>query len=309
MRRKTGSDAVLDRQLLSVSRDGMDIFLMERGTLRGCLLHGTYMVNQMRVNHDLGSLETLVLGHAYIAAGLLSSQLKGQDRMAVSISCSGAAKGFAVECSAKGEVRGYLKQEPIPAADLVDDFDIHDLFGEGVLSVTKYLQDAKHPFTGKVSLEYGSPAEDLARYFVVSEQTPTAFDLSVKFDDTGRVLGAGGLFVQAMPGADEETLERMEDCVHGLPSIGGLFAEGMTRSEILHEHLSDFQPVVIGERRVDFFCPCSKERFARFLAALPDSEFDDIRENGPYPLVTTCLNCNTAYSFSREEIELLEDER
>ena len=282
---------------------------MERGTLRGCLLHGTYMVNQMRANHELGSLETLVLGHAYIAAGLLSSQLKGQDRMALSISCSGPAKGFTVECSAEGEVRGYLKQEPIPAADLVDDFDIHDLFGEGVLSVTKYLQDAKHPFTGKVSLEYGSPAEDLARYFVVSEQTPTAFNLSVKFDDTGRVLGAGGLFVQAMPNAEEETLGRMEDCVQDLPSIGGLFADGLSRSEIVQEHLSDFQPVVIGERRVDFFCPCSKERFARFLAALPAYEFEDIRENGPFPLVTTCLNCNTEYAFSRDEFALLESER
>lgn len=35
------------------------------------------MVNEMRANHALGILETMVLGHGYLAAGLHCGSLKG----------------------------------------------------------------------------------------------------------------------------------------------------------------------------------------------------------------------------------------
>ena len=72
------------------------------------------MVNEMRANHELGILETLVLGHAYIAAGLMSASLKGNDRLSLQVDCSGPIKGLVAETNAFGEVRGYLKQVPHP---------------------------------------------------------------------------------------------------------------------------------------------------------------------------------------------------
>ena len=139
MRRKAVYDGVLDRQLRSVASDGISIFLLERGNLRGALLHGSYLVNQMRANHGLGVLETLVLGHAYIAVGLLTSQLKGNDRISLNISCMGPVKGFSVESSASGEIRGYLKQNPIPRDDVLGDFDIHLYSGDACVC-TSYLE-------------------------------------------------------------------------------------------------------------------------------------------------------------------------
>jgi len=302
MHRKAVYDSVLDRQLRTVSPDGISIFLLDRGNLRGALLHGSYLVNQMRANHGLGIFETLVLGHAYIAVGLLTSQLKGNDRISLNISCTGPAKGFSVESSAGGEIRGYLKQNPIPLDDVSRDFDIHSLLQEGNLSVIKYLEDAKHPFNSQVKMSYGSIAEDLAGYFLISEQTPTAFNLSVKFDREGRVVGAGGLFLQALPMANEEVLKRVEDKVRTLPSLGHQFAGGKSSEQIIKTELAEFGPLIIGDRRADFYCHCNKPRFAGFLAALPEDQLWDIKENGPFPLVTTCLNCNTAYNFSAAEI-------
>jgi molecular chaperone Hsp33 len=309
MQRRAVFDQVLDRQLRSISSDGICVFLLERGNLRGALLHGSYLVNQMRANHRLGILETLVLGHAYIAVGLLTSQLKGSDRIYLNISCTGPAKGVSVESTAEGEIRGYLKQNPFPLDDVDRDFDIRSLLREGDLSIIKYLEDAKYPFTSQVRMRYGSIAEDLASYFYISEQMPTAFNLSVKFDKDGRAIGAGGLFIQALPMADQEVLARVEDAVCSLPSLGELFAEGKSPGEVIMSELADFDPIIIGERRVDFYCHCSKERFAGFLAALPEDQLRDIKENGPFPLVTTCLNCNTAYSFSEHELEVLYNER
>ncbi len=57
MHRKAVNDGVLDRQMRTVSSDGISVFLLERGNLRGALLHGSYLVNQMRPITDWGSLK------------------------------------------------------------------------------------------------------------------------------------------------------------------------------------------------------------------------------------------------------------
>jgi molecular chaperone Hsp33 len=131
----------------------------------------------------------------------MAADLKGDDRVAMQINCSGPVKGLSVEANAFGEVRGYLKRVPIPVEAPVQDFDLSGFFGAGILSVTRYLQSAKQPFTGQVELRHGNIAQDLAYYFLTSEQVPTAFNLSIRFDREGEVIGAGGLCLQAMTGA------------------------------------------------------------------------------------------------------------
>ena len=54
-------------------------------------------------------------------------------------------------------------------------------------------------------LQYGSIVIDLAEYFLISEQTPAVVSLSIQFDREGRVIGAGALFLQNLPGADDAT--------------------------------------------------------------------------------------------------------
>jgi molecular chaperone Hsp33 len=39
------------------------------------------------------------------------------------------------------------------------------------------------------------------------------------------------------------------------------------------------------------------------LALLPVQDLKDLRDNGPFPIQMRCHNCNTAYEFSREEIQ------
>lgn len=293
----------LRQQLIESAKDRLYHFLLDFGTVRGALLHGTRMINEMRANHELGPLETLVLGHAYIAAALMSVNLKGTDRLKLHVECSGPVKGLAVEANAFGEVRGYLLQNPIPVETPEEGPQLSPLFGQGVLTVTRFLQEAKQPFSGQVSLDYGSLAQDLAHYFVLSEQTPSSFHLSLKFDARGEVIGAGGLFLQVMPGAEEQAVVRIEELVRQLPSVGEAFSDNQEAEAMIQEWFAPLSPLVLGNRRVAFMCHCSERRFRRFLAALPADELADILAKGPLPVVTTCFNCNTAYSHSREEIE------
>jgi len=162
----------LKEQFLASARDRAYRFLLADGTIRGVILHGTRMVNEMRANHELGILETMVLGRAYLGMGLMAAELKGSDRLVLKIDCSGSIKGLVVEGNAFGEVRGYLLRVPIPIERPLDNFDLSPFFGAGVLSVTRHLTEAKDPFTGQVALKYGNIALDLANYYLERNRFP-----------------------------------------------------------------------------------------------------------------------------------------
>jgi molecular chaperone Hsp33 len=295
----------LRRRLEESVKDRLYHFLLDYGAVRGALLHAGRLVNEMRANHELGPLETLVLGHAYIGAALMSVNLKGADRLKLQVQCSGPVRGLAVEANAFGEVRGYLAEVPIPAEAPVDPADLSPLYGEGILTVTRFLAGARQPFSGQVALERRGLAEHLTHYFLKSEQAGSVFQLSVRLDPRGEVLGAGGLFLQVLPGAEQASVDRLEEVASTLPSVGAAFAEGVPAEELLAEWFAPMNPLLLGNRRVAFMCHCSAQRFGRFLGALPREELADMLDKGPFPVVTTCFNCNSRYSFSRGEIERL----
>ena len=297
--------------MLAGARDRLHNFIVADGAIRGVIMNGTRMVNEMRANHELGILETLVLGRAYLGVGLMSADLKSNDRVSLNIDCSGPIKGMVVEANAFGEVRGFLKRVPIPIDKPMESFDLSPFFGAGFLSVTKYLEDAKQPFTGQVMLEYGNIAKDLANYYLTSEQVPTAFNLSIKFDTDGRVTGAGGLFLQAMPQADEDLAGSMEARVTALPSLGEVFSgQGDHDPQALvDEAFKDYSPQFLANRRIEFMCHCNREKVHNLLTVLPIDELKDIRDNGPFPVKINCHYCNTPYQFEEEDIRQIYGKR
>ena len=292
----------LKEQLLAGTNDRLVHFTLVDDTVRGVVVNGTRMVNEMRANHELGILETLVLGRAYLGAVLMTAGLKGEDRISLQIDCSGPIKGLTVDANAFGEVRGYLKSVPIPVEEPLDSFDLSPFFGAGFLSVTRYLEKAKQPFTGRVVLRYGNIAKDLAHYCLTSEQVPTAFNLGIQFDRSGRVVGAGGLFIQTLPGADEAVVSELEKRVAGFPSLGRVFEAGRRPFQLILEEFRSYTPRVLANRRVEFMCHCSKEKAHNLLLMLPFDDLADLLDNGPFPLELRCHNCNTLYAFTRDDI-------
>ncbi len=298
----------LKAQLKAGAKDKIYHFTLSGGTIRGAILHGTRMVNEMRANHELGILETLVLGHAYMAVSLMCASLKGDERIGLKIDCSGPIKGLFVEANAFGEVRGYLKNTPIPIEKPLENFNLSPFFGAGLLSITKVFRDAKQPFTGQVELKYGSIAKDLAYYYLTSEQTPSVFNLSIKFDPEGEVTGAGGLMLQVMPGADEAAIDSLEKRVSDFPSIGTAFAEGKDAEELILRNFKKLSPQFLGDHRVEFMCHCNHDRVKEMLRMLPAADLKDMAQNGPFPLEIKCHHCATPYRFSKEDLSKITEE-
>ena len=283
--------------------DMLHTFLAAGDTVRGAVLDATRMVRQMRQAHELGILEALVLGHAYMGVCLMSAGLKGRDRLQLTLDCSGPIKGLVAEANADGDVRGFLKQVPIPVEAPVMDANLSSFFGAGFLSVTRTLEEARQPFTGRVMLAHGNLAQDLAHYYLTSEQIPTSFSLSVKFDRQGAVDAAGGLFLQAMPDADDTVIGQLADRVTDLPSIGMALVRGESPSGFVRRHLEDFSPRFIDRRPVAFNCHCNREQIYNLLRMMPLEELRDIQAKGPFPVSIRCHHCNMRYAFDRDAID------
>ena len=235
----------------------------------------------------------------------MSCSLKGNDRLSLQVECSGPIKGLVVEANAFGEVRGYLKQVPIPIEKPLESFNLSPFFGAGFLSVTKYLEDAKQPFTGKVMMEHGRLAKDLAVYYLKSEQIPTAFILSIFFDELGEVQGAGGVFLQALPGADDKMLADLEQRLRHLPSLGQEVNREAFPRQWLQTHFEPFGSRLLNQRGIEFMCHCNRRQIKAMLGMLESDTLEEMAVNGPFPIQVRCHYCNTSYDFSRPQIEAI----
>ncbi len=305
MIKKKIEDSKLREHLASLPEDGREIFLLHNDQVRVTAISATTLINEMRANHELGLLETYVLGQAYLAAGLLSSTVKGNDRIQLNIECGGPIAGVYVEAWAVGAVRGYLKHNPIPLKKPLESLDLNELYGPGFISVSKLLEGHKSPFTGQTMMAYGDLAKDLAHYFHQSEQTPTLFILSIHFNKEGQVTGSGALFVQAMPGCDEQVLEQLQKQASALPSIGAQLAKGVSIREYVETQFSSYAIKHLARAPLGFSCPCSKEQYRKYLKQLDKAEQQDILEHGPFPLELVCVNCNTKYHYEKYELDYL----
>ena len=283
--------------------------MLDLGQVRGAIVHATGVVAEMRTRHELGPLETLVLGQATVAAALMSTDLGSGGRVKVSCDCTGPVGGLVAEANSYGEVRGYLRRVPIELpGDGGEVPRLRDLFGGGQLVVTRHRTDATGeavPSTGIVEMRHGTLAQDLAYYYATSEQTPSAFNLSVAFDDDGNLNGAGGVLLQAMPGADAVRIAEIEECLTGLRSLGAQFAAGADPVGLIEREFAPFQPSIIGQRRTAFHCRCARERFLAYIGALGSTEINDMLVTEQFPVPVTCTYCSTEYRFERSELERL----
>ena len=297
-------EGVLKEHLSSLEDDRREIFLIADGSIRLSAVSATRLLNEMRANHNTGLLETYMLGQGYIAGALLSSTVKGNDRIQMTIDSAGPVKGMAVEAWACGAVRGYLVNNPIPLEKPLESLDTSPIFGPGFLKVTKILEGSKTPFTGEVMLEYGHLAQDLALYYAKSEQTPSLFSLSISFDREGRVWGAGGIMMQALPKCDTSILERLQNESGLLSRMGENIGEETSVRDYVLSHFSSYGVDWLGHAPVGFSCPCSRKNYEKYLVNLPQKEKDEILE-GSFPLMIQCFNCGTEYEFSKEQLEEL----
>lgn len=291
-------DVELEARLDALPPDALVVHSLLGGTIRLAIVQGTRAVALARAAHHADPFVATALGHALVLAGLYASTLKGADRVSLVLESDGPLAGFSVEGGADGTVRGTASAGRAAPASL----DPADWIGHGTLSVSRFIALAPRPFVGQIELVPGGPARNLAELFLRSEQTRSAVAVGVLPDRLGRPEGAGGILLQAMPGADDISMERAEQAFHRLPPIGEWFARGGDADTLVERTFTALSPARLGSRPFRFDCPCSKARFAASIEALGEG-LRDLAENGPWPVETVCKACGSRYLFEREELQ------
>lgn len=273
----------------------------EDGTIRAMAAVSTRTVEQARVRHATTPTATAALGRTLTAAGLLGTILKQGQTVMVRVLGDGPLGGALAMSDSRGGVRGYVANPDVhlpltPSGKL----DVGGAVGRGTLHVTLDL-GLRYPYHGSVPLVSGEIGEDLASYLVTSHQIPSLVALGVLVSPDGRVLAAGGLIVQVLPGAAVHVIDYLERRARVLPAVTAMISGGRTPEEMVQIALGEVQSRVVERAPMRFRCGCTTGKVRAVLASLGEDELHDIvREQGR--IEVRCNFCGKRYTFEEEEI-------
>lgn len=293
------------RRQAFMTKDRLIRGITEDGFLKIAVVKTTDVVKEARRRHELSLLGTVMLGRALTGVMLLASDLKGEERVLLRLEGDGSLGIITAEANRAGEIRGFV-QNPKADIDVEKGERLEDGVGKGLLSVSKILFSEAQPITGTVEMTKGDIYGDITEYLYQSEQVPSALLLDVGIAADGQVEGAGGVLIQALPGATPEHLEKVGENIQKIHSISEMFREGDYIDSLMGKVLEGLPHKELIRYPVHFFCRCSHKRFINSLSMLPLSDLEEMKGE-TQELV--CHNCSEAYYIQPDEIQAIIDER
>lgn len=284
----------MDRIVRAISTDGM---------VQAAAICSRDLVERARQIHRTLPVGTAALGRALSGCSLMGNALKGHGAsLTLQIKGGGPLGTVLAVSDPQGNVRGYVTNPGLDMPLRADGkLDVGGAVGsEGTLTVIKDLH-MKDPYVGTVDLMGGEIAEDIAAYFVESEQIPTACGLGVLVDRDQSVKAAGGYLIQLLPGADEDTVCKVEGGILAAPAVSSLLAENDDPEALLRTVMSDFELKFLECDPVEYRCYCSRQRVERALISLGKGELESIlKEQGGCDM--TCQFCDAVYHFTADNL-------
>ncbi|KYH35552.1 33 kDa chaperonin [Clostridium tepidiprofundi DSM 19306] len=268
----------------------------------------TEMVNEATKIHNCAATASAALGRMLIAGCLMGAMLKSEnDSVTIKIDGGGKAKGITVTSHADASVKGYIGN---PLVDLLPNdkgkLDVGGAIGKnGNLLVIRDL-GLKKPYVGQVPIYTGEVGDDIAYYYTVSEQTPSAVGLGVLVDKDLSIKAAGGFIIQMMPGADEMLADIVTYRLQEIPSITSLISDGKSIQEILELLFDDMDLKIHDSLIPKYRCDCSRDKVEKALISIGKEELSNIYREGKNEEIT-CQFCGKKYIFTNEDIAILID--
>ncbi len=284
-----------DRIVRAISTDGM---------VQAAAICSRDITERARQIHKTLPVATAALGRTLAAASMMGNALKsGGASLTLQFKGGGPLGTVLAVSDNEGNVRGYVTNPHVDLPLRPDGkLDVGAAVGhEGTLTVIKDLH-MKEPYVGTIDLLGGEIAEDIAGYFVESEQIPTACALGVLVDRDQSVRAAGGYLIQLMPGADEDTITKVEGGIMAAGPVSALLKKNDDPEQLLRDVMSDFELKILETCPVEYKCYCSRERVERALISLGREELESmLKEQGGCQL--TCQFCDAVYNFSAEDVQ------
>lgn len=286
-------------------------------SFRVYLTISTDMVEKARKIHDTTPLASAGLGRVLTGAGLMGLLLKNDsDKLTVLFKGDGPAKQILATATANGDVKGYIANPDVELPLTKEGkLDVGGSLGIGELTVIKDL-GLREPYVGTIALVDGEIADDLTAYYFISEQQNSAISLGVKVDVDYTIAAAGGMIIQMLPNAAEESIDALEAMLEKLPPITTLVEEAVSENRgksdegvlqammdrIFAEMPEEYQVETLEFKEMRWHCDCSEERLEKVLMTIGEKDLTDIiEEDGQAELV--CQFCCKKYYFDKEHLE------
>jgi molecular chaperone Hsp33 len=154
---------------------------------------------------------------------------------------------------------------------------------------------------GRVPLQSGEIGDDLAYYFAVSEQLPSAVGLGVLVNTDDRVAAAGGYLIQLLPGASEAVIAHLEANITAAPRPSDLILHLRDPARVLDVLLDGLGWRELARLTPRYSCGCTRAKSRRALAALPALELRQMAA-GDEPAEVLCEFCGKRYRFTPAEM-------
>lgn len=284
-----------DQLVRAISKDGY---------VKAVAVSTRNLTERARQIHKTLPVATAALGRLLAAGSMMGNALKGDGAsVTLQIKGGGPLGKILVVSDNEGNVRGSIDN---PQVDLPlrgdGKLNVGAAVGcDGTLTVIKDL-NMKEPYVGSVGLLGGEIAEDLAAYFVESEQIPSACGLGVLVDRDQSVLAAGGYLIQLLPGASDDIITKVEGGIMAAGSVTSLLRDDPDPETMLRKVMSDFDLEILETTPVEYRCYCSRERMERALISLGPTQLAELIEEQD-EVELTCQFCDNVQHFSKEELQ------
>ena len=274
------------------------------GFVKAVAIRSTELVRRGAEIHKTAPNATAAFGRALTAASMMGNMQKVENgSMTLQIKGDGPIGTIVCVSDPTGNVRGYVYEPNVPVVEKYPGkLDVGATVGtDGTLTVIRDLQ-MKEPYVGSIPLVSGEIGDDVTAYFAQSEQTPTACALGVLVDTDCSVKVAGGYILQLLPGAPDETIDKLEAGIKRAGAVTAMLDAGLTPEEMLGQVCGDLGILFMETTEVEYKCYCTRERVEAALISLGKKELTEIAAEGkPFPV--ECQFCDEKYIFTPEQIK------
>lgn len=271
------------------------------GAFRVFVADTTELVGKAAKIHNLSPVAAAALGRTLTAASIMGLDLKTQSEgLSIQICGDGPLGDIVTASDCFGNVRGYVDKPDVDLPLKNNKLDVSAAVGSGYLTVSKNM-GMKEPYVGRVDIQTGEIAEDIAYYYMTSQQTPSVVALGVLVDVDYTIKAAGGFIIQLLPNATEEIISKLEANVYTLESVTEMLSKNYDTERMAREILLGFDYDILFKNTPEYKCNCSQERVDRALISLGEDELNSIIEDPGYAEID-CHFCHSKYRYEKNDL-------
>lgn len=284
-------------------------FQLDASSLRGRLVRLSATLDEILGKHAYPPPVAKLVAEAATLACVLGSLMKHDGIFSLQAKGSGPVSLLVADYTADGSLRAYAGFDKDKLESGVPE-SFAELLGDGYLAFTVDRGGDFERYQGIVEIEGESLCEAAQHYFFQSEQIHT--ELKFFAAPAAAAFHTACLCVQAMPKDEHDgdhDLDRLPEgwdeavaLMHTLTAPEALDG-GLHPYDVLYRLFHENGVRVYDTVHVMHRCRCGLARAERALATLTDAEAQEFSENNIVEV--RCEFCNSAYSFTLEEVAAL----